>query len=372
MTPDEPAFRSDVFYSVQNEDYRTELAVLEQLSRPGSVRVLMVASSGENALSVLAARPRAEIHAVDTNPAQVHLVELRRTAAQALPLDAHLRLLGAGDEPPGALHASGRLAEYDRVRDQLPAETRTYWDARRDEDVAFGLHFVGRNDVLMRAVGRAVGARGFAPLERALRDDELPAWTAAYAEVMTVSYFRDTFGIPTEAGAQKLAGLAVRTAACHFRALQATWPRPDYFLTTVFGARYADGDEGVPAYLSERGYASLRQPGVLARLHLHVGSLFDQAERLARDGGPFDLISLSNIVDWLDDAELARVTARLGAFLTPGGAVLARSASGTRAVSEIMSHHLETRPALDEALAGVERGPWFRAVAVGFRAHGGA
>jgi hypothetical protein len=78
---DKPAFRSDLFYSVQNEDYRTELAVLKRVHRGAPLRVLMVASAGENPLSVLADPMVGEVHAVDTNPAQVERGPWFRTVA---------------------------------------------------------------------------------------------------------------------------------------------------------------------------------------------------------------------------------------------------------------------------------------------------
>jgi len=48
-----PPFKSDLFYSVQNEDYQTELAVLNHIYQGTPLRVLLVTSSGENALSLL-------------------------------------------------------------------------------------------------------------------------------------------------------------------------------------------------------------------------------------------------------------------------------------------------------------------------------
>lgn len=48
-----PPFKSDIFYSVQNEDYQTELTILRRIYQGIPLRILMVASSGENTLSLL-------------------------------------------------------------------------------------------------------------------------------------------------------------------------------------------------------------------------------------------------------------------------------------------------------------------------------
>jgi S-adenosylmethionine:diacylglycerol 3-amino-3-carboxypropyl transferase len=366
---DKPPFLSDLFYSVQNEDFRTELEVLRRVHRGAPLRVLMVASAGENPLSVLADPMVGEVHAVDTNPAQVHLCELRRRALGGLSRDDQLALLGADGAAPGARGAARRLALYEAVRPRLPAASRAFWDERRNRDLAFGTHYVGRNDVLMRDLQVAVRAAGFAPLERALRDDELPAWQSAYATVMTVPYFMHTFGLPSEAAAAKLAGLSGRVAECHFRALQQPGARQNYFVTTAFANRYAReaGEDGLPACLQQRHAGVLAEPARLDRLHLHIGSIFDQAEALAGSAGVFDLISLSNIADWMDDGQFAGVVTRMSRCLAPGGALLARTATGAPMIVEVTARLMRSDEALNGELARVERGPWFRTVAAGFR-----
>ncbi len=69
-----PPFVSDVYYAVQNEDYRTELAVLRRIRRESPKRVLIVASSGENALSLLTDEGVGVVDAVDLSAAQIHLL----------------------------------------------------------------------------------------------------------------------------------------------------------------------------------------------------------------------------------------------------------------------------------------------------------
>jgi hypothetical protein len=87
-----PPFKSALAYSVQNEDYETELEVIRRMDRAAPLRVLLVASSGENALSVLTQDRVGEVWAVDLNPAQIHLCELRAAAVSALSRDDQLVL----------------------------------------------------------------------------------------------------------------------------------------------------------------------------------------------------------------------------------------------------------------------------------------
>ena len=365
-----PPFKSDIFYSVQNEDYQTELAVLQRIQRGAPLRVLMIASSGENALSLLTQEMVAGVDAVEMNVAQLQLCELRRTALEHLTRDEQLHLLGALPSPSrrGDGGEVERLALYDRIRAHLPEASRAFWDARRERDLAFGVQHVGRNDVLMHDIGARVRAAGFAPLQRPLRDAELPTWKAVYAELMTPAYILALFGLPSEGLAARIANSSGHLAECHFRALQKPHAERDYFVTTVFASAYATaaGEDGLPLYLQLRGQEALRQLGTRERLRLHTGNILEQMKLLSASE-PFDLISISNIADWMNDAQFAGMVTQAHECLKPGGALLARTGTGNQMIMGIMAQHMRTDAAFDAELLTVERGPWFRTIAVGFR-----
>jgi S-adenosylmethionine-diacylglycerol 3-amino-3-carboxypropyl transferase len=363
-----PPFRSDLFYAVQNEDYHTERAVLQRISRLPPHRILMVASAGENVLSLLTHDTIASIDAVDLNLAQLHLCELRRTAIEHLTRDEQLRLFGSDPSTVGASGATDRLALFDRIHSYLPAPSLTFWDARRNRDIAFGVQHVGRNDVIMHDIQTSLHNAGFAPLQRPVQGHELDAWKAVYTDLMTAAYIRDLFGLPSEALAARIAGIAGYLGECHFRALQQ--PNADHnpFLTTVFANRYATaaGEAGLPRYLQQDGQTALRQRDVAESLRLHEGNIVELMPALAQTYGLFDVISISNIADWMTEEQFDQVALLARTCLTPGGAFLARTATGRSMIQQVMGNHLATDSAFNEALQEIERGPWFRTIAVGF------
>ena len=365
-----PPFNSALAYSVQNEDYETELEVIRRMDRAAPLRVLLVASSGENALSVLTQDRVGEVWAVDLNPAQIHLCELRAAAVSALSRDDQLRFLGSDPGRVGAAGAEDRLALFDRVSGGLPEASRLFWSARRDAEIAFGVQHVGRNDVLMHDIQDHLRAAGFDPLGRPVIDAELGAWTDVYAALMTPAYIRDMFGLPSEALAARIAGISRILGECHFRALQQPRPERNPFVTTVFANAYASaaGEAGLPLYLQMQGQAALRRLGVGSRLRLVAGNVLEQMRLLASASGPFDLISLSNIPDWMTDAQFGDAVAAARASLTPGGALLARTATGSPMIQQVMERGLRSETGLNARLAEVERGPWFRTIAAGFNA----
>lgn len=363
-----PPFISDVFYSVQNEDVNSELAVLRRVGRRRQ-HVLMIASAGENALGLLCQPEVALVDAVDLSLAQVQLCALRCTAAQHLSRDEQLTLLGCDPARAGPTGAAERLVLYDRLRPALPPEARGFWDARRADEIAFGVHHVGRNDRLMQDLVAALAEVGIAPLHDDPHAIETTRWAEAYACVFSPENLQRRFGFPNSAVADRLAALAPHLAGQHLRALRQTDAARNPYVTTVFAASYATvaGEEGLSLYLQNVGQAALRNLGVTERLALHHGNLLELMPRLAEQRGAYDLISVSNIADWMDESRVRAVVEASCACLRPGGALLIRAANPEAPIRPAVAAAMDVDSALDAALPAIERGPWFRTLAAGFR-----
>lgn len=140
-------------------------------------------------------------------------------------------------------------------------------------------------------------------------------------------------------------------------------------MTTVFAGAYAiaAGETGLPRYLQHSGQTALRALGISSRLALHQGSLLALLPQLAAQGGAYDLISHSNIADWMDEVQIQSLVAASCASLKPGGALLIRAANPAAPVRPAVAAALDVDLALDTRLPAIERGPWFRTVAAGFR-----
>jgi S-adenosylmethionine:diacylglycerol 3-amino-3-carboxypropyl transferase len=309
------------------------------------------------------------VDALDLNPAQIHLCELRHAALKRLSRDEQLRLFGAHPAYARDGDEAARLALFERLSAGLAAESHAYWQAHRDTDIAYGVHHVGRNDQLMRAFRVALREAGFEPLHQKLYEADLPAWQAAYMRVGTSDRIREVFGIQAEALAQKIAGIVGRLAECHFRFLQRSDASKNPFVTTVFADAYATaaGEQGYPLYLQAAGQDALRQLGKRERLHLHVGNMIADMTTLAAERSGFDLISISNIPDWMNAEQFAEVAAMARACLNDNGALLARTASGNAVIIDVMAQHLQVDEQFNATLTRTERGPWFRTISAGFK-----
>lgn len=88
-------------------------------------RVVMITSAGCNALDyVLAGAGR--VDAVDMNPRQNALLEMKKAAIRTLDYDAFFAMFGEGRLP------DARRVYHERLRAALPAWTRRYWDRKID------------------------------------------------------------------------------------------------------------------------------------------------------------------------------------------------------------------------------------------------
>jgi S-adenosylmethionine-diacylglycerol 3-amino-3-carboxypropyl transferase len=94
--------------------------LLEALNIQKEGIYLSIASSGDNALSMLSCNPK-KVLAVDLSPAQIACTEIRKTVFKKFPYDKVLSFLGVSDY-------SNRLSLYNEVKNNLTKETRDFWD----------------------------------------------------------------------------------------------------------------------------------------------------------------------------------------------------------------------------------------------------
>jgi S-adenosylmethionine-diacylglycerol 3-amino-3-carboxypropyl transferase len=174
---------SGVRYSHVWEDARMALHALWPTPRDD---VLSIASAGCNALALLLRAPRSVI-AVDVNPAQTALLDLKIAGIRRLEHAAFAELLGARP-------SVRRATLYDRVRAALPASSRDFWDSRVDE-IERGVMRGGRLDRYLFGFApfHHAGARGRSIAEGLLACADVAEQREYFAEHFDRPAFRDAF-----------------------------------------------------------------------------------------------------------------------------------------------------------------------------------
>lgn len=328
---------------------------------PGD-RVLTITSAGCNVLDYALEAPERVI-AVDANPRQNALLELKLAAIRRLSYDDMFALFGLG------WHADFPTLYRRDLRDGLSAFARTYWDRRTDWFAAPDANFYtrGLTGLVMRCLqGRLHAQRALAPLVYALfeqpdletqrrfyLDEVRPrVWTPFVRWFLSTPLFTALVGVPL--AQRRLLQDGPRGMSASLREmiddLFCTVPANDnYFWGVYVFGRYEPWR--CPRYLTPDGFARLKA-GLVDRVELHTCTVTDYLER---PGPRLTHAVLLDHMDWMSSYYPEALEQEWEALLRrmePGVLILFRSAHAAP-------------PFLDAIAVGPERTPLRRRL--GFR-----
>lgn len=343
-----------VFAQVR-EDPQVELAALH----PGSDdRAVVISSGGCTALSLVAAGA-GEVHAVDLNPAQNHLVELKMAAVTSLDRAAAIAFLGGTPVP-----AHERLAQYADLRSMLTPDSRAYWD-RRARDIGRGVIEAGGSERFIRLVRWVIRHVVHSPdrIARLLACRSLDEQRRLFASEWNNRRWRWLFALLLNRFVMSraydprfFAHVGRRNFAEHFLRLAdhaiANVPVGDnYFLHQMLGGRYpVEHADGVPSYLGEQAFATVAaRQGVL---RLIDGGITDYLRTLPASS--VNAFALSNVCEWLDAAQVRALFGEVSRTATPDARIVFRNFVGWTELP-IGCGRLEEDRALGAALMHGER-----------------
>jgi len=345
------AFFSTLNYASVNEDWRTEAAALRL---QGGERVLCVTGSGARPLDLLAAFPL-RVLAVDRNPAQSHLLHLKRAALEALPYDAYAAFLGLR---PAA--ARRRREALRALAPRLPADTRLFWEGREGA-VGRGILYEGRWERFHRRLARFARLLHSRRVRTLLGFDDLgaqrlylerhwddAAWRSLFAVACSAPVVRLLFGDPAYCAQAALpAGrlLHARMGALLERVLA----RESFMVGLVLSG--ALPPEDLPPHLTEEGHRTIRAR--LSGLEVVTAEVTSLLE--ACPPGRFDRFSLSDVSSFLDRAGFVRLLAAVARAAAPGARVVLRQFLTRHAVPASLEPRLLRDPALEARLAAEDR-----------------
>lgn len=340
------------------EDDRVDAEVLRPA--PGR-RLLCVASGGEGALG-MAARG-ATVHAIDLDPAQLHLSSLKRAAALVLPsADA------AGFVGYAARDDRRRLEDYGRVRTELPDEARAFWDPRAAE-LAEGALWCGRYERFLRPFLRVLRRLwGRRHVDALCASADRVEQERLFDRYVGRAWVRATFWAafhPAVYGGRGLAkeALSTRTDPTPlgeqfygwFRSFCTATPGPDnWFLQVVLRGGLLDPERG-PDFLRPDGVRALREgPGAV------TWSAGDLEAVVAATDLRYDAATVSNLGDWLGPERFTALLRELRTHLEPGAPLLWREMQAVQEPPADLGVRADR--ARGEALRRTDRHPFYRLV----------
>lgn len=349
-------FQDEYIYAFTWEDAYVD----EQLLDLGPEdKVLAISSAGDNVLAYLAQSP-ARVHAVDLNPAQNHLLELKAAAYSALDYEDFWRIFGDGKHAGFGRLLITQLAPY------LSSRAFQYWLHKVkvfEDPTGQGLYdtggsrhairlfrWVSRLFRLKTAVRRLLEAESLAEQRHIWRTRIRPALLSRLVCRLVVAQERflwTALGVPKNqlamieddhARSDLVAGEGPRAKKTRS---QAIWHYMVDTLDPVAEQTHIGADNPYyylclagsysrnchPEYLRPETHAKLSRPGALDGLRIHTDELEEVIARISP--GTLTVAVIMDSMDWFDvgsPAASAQIS-KLNRALGPGGRVMLRSSA---------------------------------------------
>ena len=285
-------------------------------------RVLSIGSSGDNAFALLLQEPEAVV-AVDLNPAQTALIELKMAAIRNLDYDGFLSLLGLATSQPAR-------ALYDEIKGELPEYARVFWD-RNPAIIDEGIVNHGRLEQYFGALVKTC----FEPyvesgaLDTFCKLDDPATQATRFDEIFADPKIRQTFVQYT--GPERLAKEGRDPAQLkfvtmeevgefffeRFKTVATTIPmRGNFYMHQFFLGSYLERDT-VADYLRAENYERLRS--LLPRLEVLLAPI-DQPVR-DRPEGYFNKANLSDLFEYLSEEQTSDILGVMADRFRPQGRI---------------------------------------------------
>lgn len=307
-------------------------SLLSGLNVNKDAKLLSIASAGDNTLSLLTLDPKMVV-AVDINPVQLYLTELKMRSIQCLDREATLAFLGFRA-------CENRKETYQKVRSHLSEEARQYFDQTIDNWAHQGIIHTGKFEKYFQLFKRRI-----LPLIHSQKT--VKQLLAEKSEVEQSAFYQKKWNNWRWRGLVKfffssavmgklgrdpaffnevkinVSEYILRKSAQQFESKNSQHnPFLRYILTGSFG-------DTLPHYLHEQNY-----PIVKSQIHKIV--LFQGfAEDAIETHGPFNGMNLSNIFEYMDRTLFEETATKLCEGLCPGGKMVYWNLMVPRRMSQI-------------------------------------
>ncbi|EON98336.1 putative 3-amino-3-carboxypropyl transferase protein [Phaeoacremonium minimum UCRPA7] len=349
-------FNDEYIYAFTWEDSRVDAHLLNLKSDDV---VLAITSAGDNILSYAAQSP-ARTHAVDLNPTQNHLLELKVASYMALPYEDFWKLFGKGKHPDFRSLLISKLSPH------LSSRAFQYWLSNSHiftTNRSLGLYDTGGSKHAIRifrwisyifgcreAVKAILEAKTLNEQREIWRNRIRPALLSKLVSKLVVSqesFLWTALGVPKNQLAMIEADHATSEAVCGStptaKAVRshAIWHYMVNTLDPMVESTHIAADNPYyhvcltgkfsrkchPDYLSPQAHARLSRPGAFDGLRIHTDEIDEVIARMTP--GTLTVAVVMDSMDWFDPdspAAAAQIS-KLNRALKMGGRVMLRSSA---------------------------------------------
>ena len=325
---------SSLVYNTCWEDPRVDRRALA--IGPGD-HLMVISSAGCNALDYLLDTPE-RVYAVDANPRQNALLELKRAGIRTLAYEDFFKIFGQG------LHPEFSLLYREHLRPQLSPFARRFWDRRcawfegkrgsfyfngLAGTVARAFHAYLRLRPKLRAQVTALFEAQTLEEQRVIYDQKIAPilWGPALRWTLSRQFTMSMLGVPhpqtREVQAQHSGGVSGFIRESLEYVMRELPLRDNYFYGVYLRGHYTE--ESCPSYLRRDEFARL-QGGLIERLEIHTGTVTQFLQSCPQQISRFVLL---DHMDWMSSYHPEALMEEWDAILeraTPGAMAILRSA----------------------------------------------
>lgn len=328
--------------------------------KPGA-RLLSIASAGDNSFSLLTCDPELVV-AVDLNPSQLALVELKRSAFRRLAYEETLGFLGFATQG-----TKNRLEIYRSLREELSAGAREFWEAN-GELLERGVISVGkferyfsifRKNILplvhSRKDVKGLLARKSLDEQERFYDKEWDTWRwRAMFRIFFSRFVMGRLGRDPELFRYVEGSVADRILSRTRHALTAIPVHSNPYVRYILDGEFGDA---LPHYMRRENYEKIR--GNMGALQLLLGTTDDAVRSAAHR---YDGMNLSDIFEYMTEAETKEIGTRLAEACADEGRILYWNMLAPRSLAKIMPERLHRLDALSDQLFLEDRAFFYQAL----------
>ncbi|KAM7188724.1 hypothetical protein V8F20_010441 [Naviculisporaceae sp. PSN 640] len=360
-------FNDEYIYAFTWEDSRVDRDLLK--IGPDDV-ILAITSAGDNILSYATQGP-ARIHAIDLNPAQNHLLELKVASYTALPYQDFWKIFGEGKHPQFrsllisklSPHLSSRAFQYWLKNANIFTRpgSKGLYDTGGSKHAIRVFRWISKVFNIRKAVREILSASSLHEQRKTWHSKIRPALLSRIVSGFVVSseaFLWAALGVPKNQlamiEADHAVSQAVATNAAKRTRAHAIWhymvdtldPVVEHTHITADNPYYLVCLQGQfsprchPDYLSPQSHEILSQPGAFDGLRIHTDELEEVIARITP--GTLTIAVIMDSMDWFDpprsdnksnttdnNSPASQQIRKLNRALKMGGRVLLRSAAQT-------------------------------------------
>ncbi|KAF8473207.1 hypothetical protein BDZ91DRAFT_675824 [Kalaharituber pfeilii] len=351
LLPCHTQFQNDYIYAFTWEDPRVDYRLLKINERDV---VLALTSAGDNILSYIIDASAKRVHAVDMNPAQNHLLELKLAAFTAkLPQEDIWAMFGRG------IHPDFRNLLINKLSPHLSSRAMQFWLENSYRFTRCGLYESGGSRIaikMTRWLFRLFGVARYVDMicsaktlneQREIWREKLRpvilSWWVSWAIISNEKFLWKALGVPSNQRDMindDYYNVGDSKPKQRDRGGKAMW---EYVVNTLDPVVETSliGDDNYfyelclkgcyskrccPSYLTDTGYAKLTRPDAFDGVRIHTDGILEVLARI--QPGTLTIAVVMDSMDWFDtDGVKAREEIqRLRCALALGGRVMFRSA----------------------------------------------